>query len=406
VAALGDRLEPETHDFPFCPYGAGIFKHERSVLDELLREESLSGRQGSSGLIASHRCAPALSTMAELAAAAALTALTDEASLTALGSGKVAVLFGADWDAPSQQLTQLLTEAATKKTYGTVTLATADADQCDALADAFDVEALPTLLLRENNTTVATHEAPSAALVNETLQEFAKRESVPTTPSDAEAVAQTRLELRLKQLISGAPGMLFMKGSPDTPRCGFSRQIVELLQQASVPFASFDILSDEEVRQGLKKFSDWPTYPQFYANGELVGGLDILKEMVAEGNLLTQLDLKAIDDNIIDGQDEEAALNERLKALTSQSKCMLFMKGSPDNERCGFSRTIVALLREHSVTFDSFDILTDNDVRQGLKKYSDWPTYPQLYVDGELVGGLDIVQEMAADGDLPGQLGL
>ena len=82
------------------------------------------------------------------------------------------------------------------------------------------------------------------------------------------------------------------------------------------------------------------------------------------------------------------------------------MKGSPANERCGFSRTIVALLREHAVTFDSFDILTDNDVRQGLKKFSDWPTYPQLYVDGELVGGLDIVQEMAADGDLTGQLGL
>ena len=130
--------------------------------------------------------------MAELASAAELTALTDEASLTALGSGKVAVLFGADWDPPSQQLTQLLTEAANKKTYGTVKLATADADQCEALADAFDVEALPTLLLRENNATVSTHEAPSAALVNETLQEFAKRESVPTTPSDAEAVAKTR----------------------------------------------------------------------------------------------------------------------------------------------------------------------------------------------------------------------
>ena len=63
--------------------------------------------------------------MAELASAAELTALTDEASLTALGSGKIAVLFGADWDPPSQQLTQLLTEAANKKTYGTVKLATA-----------------------------------------------------------------------------------------------------------------------------------------------------------------------------------------------------------------------------------------------------------------------------------------
>ena len=149
--------------------------------------------------------------------------------------------------------------------------------------------------------------------MNETLQEFAKRESVPTTPSGAEAVAKTRLELRLKQLISGAPGMLFMKGSPETPAMRLlaaNRGVAA--REASVPFSHFDILTDEEVRQGLKTFSDWPTYPQFYANGELIGGLDILKEMVAEGNLLKgQLDLKPIDDNIIDGQDEETALNER-----------------------------------------------------------------------------------------------
>ena len=76
--------------------------------------------------------------------------------------------------------------------------------------------------------------------------------------------------------------MLFMKGIPTAPRCGFSRQAVELLETHKVPFGSFDILSDDTVRQGLKKHSNWPTYPQIYVHGELIGGLDILKEIISE----------------------------------------------------------------------------------------------------------------------------
>jgi len=88
--------------------------------------------------------------------------------------------------------------------------------------------------------------------------------------------------------------MVFMKGSPDAPRCGFSRQIVELLKGENVKFDSFDILGDEEVRQGLKTFSNWPTYPQLYAEGKLIGGLDIVKELKEEGELLDSLPASAI----------------------------------------------------------------------------------------------------------------
>lgn len=79
---------------------------------------------------------------------------------------------------------------------------------------------------------------------------------------------------------------------------------------------------------------------------------------------------------------------------------MLFMKGSPDTPRCGFSRRIVALLREQNVAFSSFDILGDDGVRAGLKELNNWPTFPQLVVKGEFVGGLDIVQEMVENGEL------
>jgi monothiol glutaredoxin, Grx4 family len=104
-------------------------------------------------------------------------------------------------------------------------------------------------------------------------------------------------------------------------------------------------------------------------------------------------------------ESQEELLNKRLKHLTQSSQIMLFMKGSPDAPRCGFSRQAVELLNEANVAYSTFDILSDEDVRQGLKKYSDWPTYPQLYVNGELVGGLDIMKEMKEDGeDLAEQL--
>lgn len=97
-------------------------------------------------------------------------------------------------------------------------------------------------------------------------------------------------------------------------------------------------------------------------------------------------------------------LNVRLKELVNAAPVMLFMKGTPDEPRCGFSRKIVGLLNEQEVKFSSFDILADSDVREGLKKYSDWPTFPQMYIAGDLIGGLDIVKEMAESGDLKSAL--
>ena len=74
-------------------------------------------------------------------------------------------------------------------------------------------------------------------------------------------------------------------GSPEEPRCGFSQRVVAALKATQEPFESFDILSDDGVRQGLKKMFDWPTFPQVYVNGELLGGCDIITEMANSGDL-------------------------------------------------------------------------------------------------------------------------
>ena len=340
---------------------------------------------------------------------APLAPVTDEASLKALG-GKVVLLLGADWDEASQQLAQLLGELAKVERAPPIAFAAADAEACEALADKFGVEAVPTVVSLVGGSVRAKVECGDAAAVDALVTSLAAASAAAgaaVAEAEDEALAKAALDQRLQQLITASPAMLFMKGSPEAPRCGFSRKICELLTANGVAFGTFDILTDEAVRQGLKTYSDWPTYPQFYANGELVGGLDILQEMAAEdGGILPQLDLAA-DEPIKAPEDPADALNARLKALVTQSKAMLFIKGTPGNEKCGFSRTIVALLNDHGVAFDAFDILSDEDVRQGLKKYSDWPTFPQFYVDGDLVGGLDILQEMAAeDGGLKAQLGL
>jgi monothiol glutaredoxin len=91
---------------------------------------------------------------------------------------------------------------------------------------------------------------------------------------------------------------------------------------------------------------------------------------------------------------------ERIDALVKANDVVLFMKGSALFPQCGFSSRAVAILDHLEVPFETVDVLQDQEIRQGIKEYSDWPTIPQLYVKGEFVGGCDIVREMASSGEL------
>jgi len=137
----------------------------------------------------------------------------------------------------------------------------------------------------------------------------------------------------------------------------------------------------------LKTYSDWQLYPQVYVNGELIGGLDIVKELIEN-------------DEFEDTFPKQVPLEERLKILVNKSRVMLFMKGDRTGPKCGFSRQAIDMMNKTGIEYETFDILTDEDVRQGLKDFSEYRTYPQLYVSGELVGGLDIMKEMESAGEL------
>ncbi len=90
---------------------------------------------------------------------------------------------------------------------------------------------------------------------------------------------------RIKQQIAENPVILYMKGTPQFPQCGFSARAVNILQECGVEFAHVNILEEPEIRQVLPQYANWPTFPQLYINGELIGGSDIMLEMYEEGEL-------------------------------------------------------------------------------------------------------------------------
>lgn len=103
---------------------------------------------------------------------------------------------------------------------------------------------------------------------------------------------KTELKQKIDSLVSAHPILLFMKGTKERPQCGFSRQVVEILNQLVPDFSTVDILADQEMREGIKVYSSWPTIPQLYVNGEFIGGCDIVVDLLKKSQLQTILKLE------------------------------------------------------------------------------------------------------------------
>ncbi|XP_049795283.1 glutaredoxin-related protein 5, mitochondrial [Schistocerca nitens] len=93
-----------------------------------------------------------------------------------------------------------------------------------------------------------------------------------------------------------------------------------------------------------------------------------------------------------------------IEKLVKNNKVVVFMKGIPEEPRCGFSNAVVQILRMHGVKYDAHDVLQNEDLRQGIKEYSNWPTIPQVFINGEFVGGCDIMLQMHQNGELVEEL--
>lgn len=234
----------------------------------------------------------------------------------ASSSALLVLYFKTTWAAPCTQMTTILsTLASTYPNDSSVSFLSIDAENLPDISESYDVTSVPYVVLQKDGKTLETIGGSDASKVRTAVEKYASSKSAggkaglppaleakaPAAQSNgptkdlsqyapdssdpatapqysSETVNSTKDELnaRLANLVKAAPVMLFMKGTPSAPQCGFSRQLVALLRENGVKYGFFNILADDEVRQGLKEFSDWPTFPQLYARGELVGGLDIV----------------------------------------------------------------------------------------------------------------------------------
>ncbi|KAF8061416.1 glrx3 [Scenedesmus sp. PABB004] len=336
-------------------------------------------------------------------------------------AGKAVLFFWASWSAPCGHMAGVVDALAAA--HPGVAFLKVEAEEVDAVTERFGVTTVPYFVLLQAGKECDRLEGADAPGLTERVSRLAGAgapapPSAPPAapPAPAPPAPPVDVRRRIEGLLS-SPLVLFLKGSAAAPYCGFSRRVVEALSGAGAAPGSYvdvDILRDEELRQALKEYSNWPTYPQLYVGGELVGGCDIVGEMAASGELKALLQEKAPASLAPPPKQAppppaapaplSASERARLVGLTQQAPVMLFMKGTPEAPRCGFSRKVAEALTSAGVGFGSFDILTDEGVRQGLKQLSEWPTYPQVYVRGELLGGCDIVLDMAAGGELKGNV--
>ena len=102
------------------------------------------------------------------------------------------------------------------------------------------------------------------------------------------------LHQRITDLVNSHKVVLFMKGTPQAPQCGFSMQVVQILNHLGVPYKAINVLADGDIREGIKAYSNWPTIPQLYVKNEFIGGCDITREMFQSGELVELLDKEGV----------------------------------------------------------------------------------------------------------------
>ncbi|KAF2874737.1 thioredoxin-like protein [Massariosphaeria phaeospora] len=274
---------------------------------------------------------------------ASLQDITDESAfrstVSSLPASTLAIIyFYAPWAAPCKQVSLVLSAlASTYAADAPVCFLSLDADELCDVAEEYDVISVPFIVLQKDGKTLETVSGADASNVraavekyvgagsddgaksslppaqsvtkppHEHIQEtadgntnstkdlssYAPSASDPNTApeyssstkggheagaSDAAPEDKEELFKRLGELVKAAPVMLFLKGTPNAPQCGFSKKTVGLLREHRIRYGFFNILADDGVRQGMKEFAEWPTFPQLWVDGDLVGGLDIVKE--------------------------------------------------------------------------------------------------------------------------------
>ncbi|KAG5513500.1 hypothetical protein PMAC_000932 [Pneumocystis sp. 'macacae'] len=224
----------------------------------------------------------------------------------------IALNFYANWAQPCQYMNNVFKELSLK--FSDIKFANINAEELEEISESFEISIVPFFIILRQGKILTKVSGANPPELTKIIAQFSKKIVVPSIESSNILNEKSEneitnvlinkeseyedLTIRLEKLVKAEPVMLFMKGTPTNPQCGFSKQIVEILNDLNVKYGFFNILSDQEVREGLKEFSNWPTYvknifvlsnffryPQLYVQGNLCGGLDIVREMIKTGEI-------------------------------------------------------------------------------------------------------------------------
>ncbi|EPR60390.1 glutaredoxin domain-containing protein [Toxoplasma gondii ME49] len=216
----------------------------------------------------------------------------DEATAFRKANGQRALLFVQAAHGPSQQMQEVFENF--QEDFPTVAFGVVDVASNKCFAHANGVTEVPTTIFYEDGELLGRLVGALPAVVAKALTAWtnAGRSTLVSSLRDLQPSHQppskdtaVSLEERLSSLVNSHPVMVFMKGKREAPFCRFSKQLMGIFaEKRLVHFGAFDVFDDEEVREGLKKFSNWPTYPQVYVKGELIGGVDIIRALCEDGS--------------------------------------------------------------------------------------------------------------------------
>ncbi|KAF7165955.1 hypothetical protein CNMCM6106_001927 [Aspergillus hiratsukae] len=211
-----------------------------------------------------------------------LTEITSKADfsshLPTLSPSTLLVLyFYTPWTAFSTQMSADLSALASQYPP-TISFVSINGKELPDIAKEYGVSAAPWVICLRSGQVLESIRGSDPTKVRNALDRHAgaNATAVPAAPAATPKQLDEALVARLSKLVNAAPVMLFMKGTPKSPQCRFSRRLVGILREHNIEYDFLNVLADEDVRQGLKEFADWPTFPQLWVNGELVGGLDIV----------------------------------------------------------------------------------------------------------------------------------
>jgi monothiol glutaredoxin len=142
------------------------------------------------------------------------------------------------------------------------------------------------MMLRFGSRVAARRFVAPAAVASSYAVRFTSGQTGQGTATTGPSAVRAELATQLKEMIHKDRVVVFLTGKPNAPRCGFTSRMVSLLNQFQVPYSYVDIMEDDEVCEGLKVYSDWPTFPQMYVDGQLIGGFDVLNQMAKDGSLI------------------------------------------------------------------------------------------------------------------------